>query len=271
MCELFAMSSRLPAAVTFSLETLARHAGGERPSCDGWGVAFYDGPDARVLREPKAAYQNPWVDFIEKHGPQSKLVLSHIRHASTGAKRLANTHPFSRALGGCLHTFAHNGNVKEIFERRGFSIGRHQPIGDTDSERAFCALLARLEPLWAGLAAPGIAARYDIVAAFAAELKPLGPANFLYTDGEVLFAFGDRRQQKDGRFVAPGLHVLTRHCGGLPCESGIDGVSIESQEQTILLIASVPLTNEAWRPLGEGELLMVRHGEIIEHSLLEKC
>jgi predicted glutamine amidotransferase len=266
MCELFAMSSRLPAAVTFSLETLARHAGGERPSCDGWGVAFYDEPDARVLREPKAAYQNPWVDFIEKYGPQSKLVLSHIRHASMGEKRLANTHPFSRALGGRLHAFAHNGNVKEIFERRGFSIGRHQPIGDTDSERAFCALLARLEPLWTGDAAPSPAARYDIVAAFAADLRPLGPANFVYTDGEYLFAFGDRRRQQDGRFVAPGLHILTRHCGSWQGKTGIDGVSIESQEQTILLLASVPLTNEAWRPLGEGELLMARHGGIMERG-----
>ena len=147
-----------------------------------------------------------------------------------------------------------------------FRSGRHQPIGDTDSERAFCALLARLEPLWAGDAAPSPAARYDIVAAFAADLRPLGPANFVFTDGEYLFAFGDRRRQQDGRFIAPGLHILTRHCGGCPGKTGIDGVSVESQEQTILLLASVPLTNEAWRPLGEGELLMVRHGGIIERG-----
>ena len=32
-----------------------------------------------------------------------------------------------------------------------------------------------------------------------------------------------------------------------------------------------PLTDEAWRPLEEGELLMVRHGEIVEQGLLAKC
>ncbi len=270
MCELFAMSSRLPATVTFSLATLARHAGGERPNCDGWGVAFYDGPDARVLREPKAAYQNPWVDFIEKHGPQSRLVLSHIRHASTGAKRLANTHPFSRALGGRLHTFAHNGNVKDIFERHDFFLGWRRPIGDTDSEWAFCVLLARLEPLWAAETPPSSDARYKTVAAFAAELKPLGPSNFLYTDGDYLFAFGDLRQQSDGRFVAPGLHMLARHCDGAIGDTEIGGVSVESQEQTMLMIASAPLTDEAWRPLGEGELLMIRDGEVVEFGSLAK-
>ena len=43
MCELFAMSSRVPASVGFSLEKLARHGGAEGPHRDGWGVAFYEG------------------------------------------------------------------------------------------------------------------------------------------------------------------------------------------------------------------------------------
>lgn len=265
------MSSRLPARVTFSLEMLARHAGGDRPSCDGWGVAFYDGLDARLLREPRAAYQNPWVDFIEKHGPPSHLVLSHIRHATTGSKRLANTHPFARALGGRLHTFAHNGNAKDIFKREELSLGRRRPIGDTDSEWAFCALLAHLEPLWSGDTPPSADARYGVVAAFADDLQPIGPANFLYADGEYLFAFGDRRRRRDGRFVAPGLHILSRHCDGAAGDSEIHGVSVESQAQSLILIASVPLTDEAWRPFGEGELLMVRRGEVIEHISPVKC
>ena len=51
MCELFAMSSRAPATVTFSLEALSRHGGADGPHRDGWGVAFFEGGDARVLRE----------------------------------------------------------------------------------------------------------------------------------------------------------------------------------------------------------------------------
>ncbi len=40
VCELFAISSRLPATVSLSLKTLAEHGGGSAPHADGWGIAF---------------------------------------------------------------------------------------------------------------------------------------------------------------------------------------------------------------------------------------
>ena len=40
MCELFAMSSRLPSTVNLSLKTLADHGGGSAPHDDGWGSAY---------------------------------------------------------------------------------------------------------------------------------------------------------------------------------------------------------------------------------------
>jgi glutamine amidotransferase len=41
LCELFALSSRLPATVSLSLKTLAEHGGGSAPHADGWGIAYY--------------------------------------------------------------------------------------------------------------------------------------------------------------------------------------------------------------------------------------
>ena len=263
------MSARLPAAVTFSLEALARHSGGDKPSRDGWGVAFYDGADACILRQPNAAYGNPMVSFIETNGPHSKLVISHIRDASTGTICLANTHPFSRPLGGRLHSFAHNGSVVNIFDRPEFLGGEHRPLGETDSEYAFCSLLSKLEPLWSGKNSPTPTARRDCVEAFAHSLKKFGPANFLYSDSEYLYAFSDRRRQNDGRFKAPGLHILSRHCDGPSGRTQVDGVNVSGQVQSVLLIASVPLNDEAWQPLTEGELLMVRHGEVIEADTID--
>ncbi|NOX95871.1 MAG: class II glutamine amidotransferase [Alphaproteobacteria bacterium] len=266
MCELFAMSCRWPATVTFSLSTLASHGGGGKPYADGWGVAFYDDRDAFVFREANTVYKSPLVDFVESHGPQSTLVISHLRRASSGLSSLANTHPFARPLGAHLHMFAHNGNLKDIFDLPKFSTGRHLPLGNTDSEWAFCALLARLEPIWANGSTPSPSSRRQVIAKFASDLKTLGSANFLYTDSEYLFAYSDRRRQENGRYVAPGLHILTRQCIGEPSDKRTGGVSVDSQAQTIFLVASVPLTNENWRPLGEGELLMVRQGEIYADS-----
>ena len=93
MCELFAMSSLLPTTVDFSLELLARRGGAEGPHRDGWGVAFFSGRDALLLREPGAASESALVRHIERHGPPSELVISHIRLATFGEAALRNTQP----------------------------------------------------------------------------------------------------------------------------------------------------------------------------------
>ena len=149
LCELFAMSSRYPTTVGFSLETLARRGGREGPHKDGWGVAYFEGHDVFLLRETRSASSSGLVQFMEQHGPPSSLVISHIRLATRGDPVLWNTHPFQRELGGRAHVFAHNGNLEGIWDHCTLQSTRFIPIGDTDSEFAFCCLLEKLVPLWA--------------------------------------------------------------------------------------------------------------------------
>ena len=84
MCELLALSSSLPARLTFSLHTLAARGGAAGTAHDGWGVAFYQGEDVALFREPEAAGDSPLVRFLETRGPQTNLAVSHIRHATSG-------------------------------------------------------------------------------------------------------------------------------------------------------------------------------------------
>jgi glutamine amidotransferase len=263
MCELFALSSRTPTNVNFSLDIFARHGGFGGKMVDGWGLAFYDGADVRLYREPEPAGQSDWVSFIEQRRQRISLVLSHIRRATQGAVSLSNTQPFMRELGGRAHIFAHNGDLAAISQRMAGRWQRFQPIGQTDSETAFCILLEALAPLWAGRAVPSVADRMAVIQAFAAQLRALGPANFIYADGDVLFAHGHRRIQHDGAIAPPGLFRLTRTCGS--ADDADAGVTIGTGEATqeLVLFASVPLTGEAWQPLGEGEVVAVRHGRLI--------
>jgi len=53
MCELFGMSSRIPASGDFSLDEFARYGGLSAPNSDGWGMAFYEGTAVRLIREPE--------------------------------------------------------------------------------------------------------------------------------------------------------------------------------------------------------------------------
>ena len=56
LCELFAMSSRQPASVTFSIEEFARHGGQSAPHKEGWGIAYLQERDAWVIKQAAAAW-----------------------------------------------------------------------------------------------------------------------------------------------------------------------------------------------------------------------
>ena len=267
MCELFAMSSRGPATVTLSLGILAEHGGRTAPHKDGWGLAFYDEGDARILKDTKSASDSTWVQFVEQQAIRSTFVLSHIRLATNGAISTKNTQPFARELGGRMHVFVHNGHIPQIKDLSQYRSDRFRPIGDTDSEIAFCALLERVEPLWhEPNAIPDLAKRLEVVTAFAKDIGEFGPANFLYCDSDVLFAHGHRRKQASGEYASPGLFWLHRQCARKDLLAAASGVSVTSQQQDVILVASVPLTAEAWQPLGEGEVIAIVGGLIAGSS-----
>jgi len=267
MCELLAISSRRPVRLSFSLAALAARSTPGHSARDGWGAAFYQGQAVTLYREPAPASDSPLVRQLASAGPPTTLALSHIRHATRGALTLANTQPFVRELGGRSHVFAHNGDLPGLGADPRFALTHFQPQGETDSEHAFCALLAQLAPLWRQGAAPTLQSRLDVVAAFAAALRQFGPANFLYADGEVLFAHGHRRLQPDGRMAPPGLHWLQRSCTQTDAALQAAGLGLAGNSERVLLLASVPLSEEPWQALAEGETMAIQGGELLARRL----
>lgn len=271
MCELFCLSSHDPTVATFSLRAFAQRGKTGVGPVDGWGLAFCDGGDVRIYKEPEPAADSEWLSFIQSRHLPSRLVISHIRHATRGDICLANTQPFVRELGGRTHVFAHNGYLSAIETHRRDSWKRFAPVGDTDSEMAFCILLERLAGLWRPGEVPPLTSRLSMIREFAAELRRLGPANFVYFDGDALFAHGHRRTQANGVIVPPGLWRLQRKCGcdkDAPTISGIK-IDVTGSPQQIVLLASVKLTDEPWQSLDEGEIIVVRNGEILASGFQE--
>jgi predicted glutamine amidotransferase len=263
MCELFAMSSRFPTNVRFSLEAFSRHGGLEGPHKDGWGIAYYADEDVRLVKEPQPAFDSACVRFIQEHPFATTTVLAHIRKATRGTVAMKNCQPFARELGGRMHLFAHNGDLDPGGLRAELPLGGFRPVGDTDSEYAFCGLLERLRPLWLRSVPPALDERLSAVAEFAAAVRPLGPANFLYSDGDALFIHGHKRFHGDGAGAKPpGLHVLCRRCAAPSGPWVAEGLSLAlDADQDVILAASVPLTAETgWRALAEGELLVAQRG-----------
>ncbi len=257
MCELLAMSCRHPARLTSSLTALASHAQGISRNRDGWGLAFYQDRDVALYRGMEAADTSSLVQWLEEYGPLTGLSLGYIRHATQGDIKLANTGPFIRELNGRIHCFAHNGNLTQL-DDDSISAPRHfQPVGDSDSELAFCYLLARIEKLHEQHTGfPPFEARLKAVAEIAVMLRNFGPANFLYADGDTLFAHADRRMQPStGKVTPPGLYLL--QCPTFSTSKLLKPSQAPHllKAQRAVLFASVPLTDENWVPLTQGAAL----------------
>ena len=164
------------------------------------------------------------------------------------------------------------GNLNGILQDSTITLGRFKPVGDTDSEYAFCYLLSLMEEAWSGQQPPSLDERYRIVSHFAENIRPFGPANFLYADGDVIFAHGHQRTQagREGRHP-PGLYRLCRTCSMRVEHAQINNLQIggldlgfKDDRQEVVLVASVPLTTEHWIPFEEGELLALRNGIVIK-------
>jgi len=264
VCELLGLSSNLSSTLNLSLTRLAEHGGPPTSIRDGWGVGYYEGLDVRLIKDAGPANESDWVRFIRDHDLRSPMVIAHIRKATMGEPAYRNTQPFARELAGRVHLFAHNGWLPGILDTAGFHPDGYTPIGETDSERAFCILLDRMRQLWRqpGIVPP-MAERISVVKVYAQELRALGPANFLYSDGDTLFAHGDRRKQaRTASVQPPGLVYLQRQCQRSEQGFEASGVSIERAEQTMALVASVPLTDDPWQAFDEGQVIAFSGGEI---------
>ncbi|TXH29045.1 MAG: class II glutamine amidotransferase, partial [Burkholderiaceae bacterium] len=145
MCELLGMSANVPTDIVFSFTGLMQRGGGSGPHRDGWGVGFYEGRGLRLFQDPQASIDSEVARLLTRYPIKSEVVIGHVRQANVGTVCLANTHPFSRELWGRNWCFAHNGQLSDFTPLGSF----YRPVGDTDSEAAFCDLLKRVRAAFA--------------------------------------------------------------------------------------------------------------------------
>ncbi|MCB2052287.1 MAG: class II glutamine amidotransferase [Novosphingobium sp.] len=266
MCELFAMNSAGVAKVTADLDAFAREGGERNLNRDGWGIVFAEKRDAHVFREAAPAADSALAKMVFDQEFASSDLIAHVRRASQGNQLLANTHPFTRVRGGMAHHFAHNGDLDGIAHLPEAAPWLSERVGDTDSEMAFLILLARL----AG-AGQDDAARFDVFARFCADMRGLGPANFLFYDGRSLFIHADQRRHELPDMTIteprePGL--VMRHfgdCHDIGHWHG-RGPRIRNVSPRTYLFASVPLDDDEWEPLPRGTAMMLRRGTVLHRT-----
>ena len=169
----------------FSFAGFALRGGQTGPHADGLGFSLYEGLFARTFLEPHPAYSSPLARFLRENPIHTPLAVAHVRRMTRGRASIENTHPFLRVFHGRHLAFAHNGTLPNVWN---IPLKEESTIGQTDSEHAFCVILEKLRKAY-----PGVIPRthwssgadfYDI----GNELGADGVFNFLFADGEHLFA-----------------------------------------------------------------------------------
>jgi predicted glutamine amidotransferase len=252
MCELLGMSANVPTDIRFSFAGLARRGGGTGPHRDGWGIAFYEGRGTRSFHDPLPSADSDIARLIRAYPIKSRTVIAHVRRANRGRVGLENTHPFTRELWGRAWTFAHNGQLKGV---KRLALGRHRPIGTTDSEHAFCWLLGQLEARWSTM--PAASALERALAGHCGRLDALGVFNALIGDSRTLYAHCGRRLCYLTRRAPFGTATLIDE------DLRVDFAQETTPNDVVTVVATRPLTrDEAWTELPAGRLFTLRDGEI---------
>jgi len=251
MCQLLGMNCNVPHDICFSFEGFHVRGGKTDEHRDGWGIAFFEGKGCRVFLDSRATIESPIADFVRRFPIHSTNVIAHIRKATRGRVALHNTHPFMREMWGRYWIFAHNGTVKG-FEPK--LDGRFQPVGETDSELAFCYILEWLHRKFPECN-PTLAQLSVALAEVTEIIAPFGEFNFLLSNGDWLFAYCGTKLCYVLRKAPFGpVHLVDQ-------DVTVDFSQVTTVNDKVAVIATSPLTdNETWIKIPERGLVTFRDG-----------
>jgi glutamine amidotransferase len=164
----------------------------------GWGIGFYQSGEVLLRRRP--IDERPSVNLADGvDSIRTDALIGHVRHATTGAFRTENTHPFRYRL----WLFAHTGEIAGFARLRDRLLDslpkflKRNVRGDTDSEVFFYLFLSFLHDaghLEESRPQPrsvtgALRATLSLLDRFSAE-EGFGPnrGDVLVSNGEELFA-----------------------------------------------------------------------------------
>ena len=259
MCQLLGMNSRLPASLTVSFAGFAQRGGGTGHHADGWGIAFFEsdgtapGKGVRCFIDKESAVKSPMAQMLREFPILSHNVVAHVRKATVGAVKLENSHPFVRELWGRYWVFAHNGDLKDFAPQL---HGAFRPVGDTDSEQAFCWIMQQLSKSHVGV--PSVAELSLTLAELVPQVARHGTFNFLLSNGQALWAHASTNL-----FYLVRQHPFTEvHMKDEDLR--VDLSEHNGPEDRLAIVVTEPLTtNEPWTRLAPGEMRVFVEGALV--------
>lgn len=234
---------------------------------DGWGVGYYSDESKRatIFKESIPAHESQLVRFLIRYkGFYAKNFVAHIRNATRGTVTLDNTHPFNRYYDGREYLFTHNGSLSRS---KRLSRLYFKPIGDTDSERAFCYLLTQLRRYEIkrvlrdhdnGYGAMDFQKIHEILQDI--NDKAVGSFNCIFSDGEYLFCYKDLQEARNLFWMKCQKYLSIKR----DRKNLINKKSAYRREPDTqgYIVATEPSINGSWQSFTGGQLMVFRNGHL---------
>jgi predicted glutamine amidotransferase len=210
--------------------------------------------------------------FLGQQAIETRNMLAHIRYATSGSVDLANVHPFSREMWGIQWCFCHNGQVPLMDDNPSHWLGNDKtngepiyfPIGSTDSEALFCALLNALRAEFTDTM-PSLPVLFESLQKLCQEVVDYDRQgtilNFLLTCGphcQWVYSWPGKRH---GSKIWNGLHYTVRGTSTHLRDKDYSIAILGGSEDRVCIVATKPLTDdEEWIELKPGELILMDDG-----------
>ena len=235
----------------------------------GWGLGWYPGnqSSAMVIKDPSARSTQVFTDSLTDWSNfRSNIFYCKIRGAESGYNQ-SETQPFARSFAGADWLFMHNGDLDKTELTKVYQGDSRllEPIGTTDSELAFCNLLARMEQHGARSLSEVDPA--EILSWFQ-RFDQFGSADMYLSDGRTICCFHGSQSPK------PLKYARLRPPNNLQnLSSGAVNIVVDNAQDTFrtaLVVTSADFDNGDWTRMQPGQMIMANRGKVIWNSLSDE-
>jgi len=231
----------------------------------GWGLGWYPGgrQSAMVAKDPAARGKQVLAEaFTDWSSFRSTVFFCKVLGADKNYTH-TDSQPFSRSFAGRDWLFMHNGDLDkhELDQLHGKAQRVLEPLGKTDSELAFCHLLARIRE---GSARHLSDVEPAALLSWLQRLDALGSADMCLSDGLSIACFHGTQSPKQlyySRIQPPNNQE--------PQQSAAVQVSLSDPRdtyRTALMISTAQFSTGAWQAMRPGQMIIVRRGAVVWNS-----
>lgn len=236
MARLFGLISKVPVEISLTIPSMTPKGVGMH----GWGIVSYDQNGAPIVKKGKLSAVNPGTNPTISINVASRLIISHIRFATSGSVVEENVHPFQFSS----WAFAHSGSVsrEKILAKLKKPYNENFQSEPIDSEVYFRFILQSMKEY---------GEREGLRSALV-EVEASQAATFLLSDGVSMYAYSKG---------IPLYWLFRRSTVPLSAQAPETGIVFKSgvlSGASTFFIASERLDNDSWNVMDHGELLIVR-------------